>query len=86
MLDTVARLDGHNLLYRDLIADNGLASGARASVSGVAPTRSRSRMIVAFMADLPEKQRLQSYLIYFLGRLSIATENFPLLSIENFSL
>ena len=27
MLDTVARLVGHNLLYRDLIADNGLTSG-----------------------------------------------------------
>ena len=29
MRDTVARLVGRNLLYRDLIADNGLASGAR---------------------------------------------------------
>ncbi len=29
MHDTVARLVGHNLLRRDLIADNGLASGAR---------------------------------------------------------
>ena len=28
MRDTVARLVGHNLLYRDLIADNGLSSGA----------------------------------------------------------
>ena len=29
MRHTVARLVGRNLLYRDLIADNGLASGAR---------------------------------------------------------
>ena len=29
MRDTVASLVGRNLLYRDLIADNGLASGAR---------------------------------------------------------
>ena len=29
MRSTVARLVGRNLLYRDLIADNGLASGAR---------------------------------------------------------
>ena len=29
MLDTVARLVGHRLLYRNLIADNGLESGAR---------------------------------------------------------
>ena len=29
MRDTVARLVGRNLLYRDLIADNGLTSGAR---------------------------------------------------------
>ena len=29
MRDTVARLVGRNLLYRDLIADNGLSSGAR---------------------------------------------------------
>ncbi len=29
MRDTVARLVGRHLLYRDLIADNGLASGAR---------------------------------------------------------
>ena len=29
MRDTVARLIGRNLLYRDLIADNGLSSGAR---------------------------------------------------------
>ena len=29
MRDTVAQLVGRNLLYRDLIADNGLASGAR---------------------------------------------------------
>ena len=29
MRDTVARMVGRNLLYRDLIADNGLASGAR---------------------------------------------------------
>ena len=29
MRDTVARLVGRNLLYRDLIADNGLDSGAR---------------------------------------------------------
>ena len=29
MRDTVARLVGRSLLYRDLIADNGLASGAR---------------------------------------------------------
>ena len=29
MSDTVARLVGRNLLYRDLIADNGLSSGAR---------------------------------------------------------
>ena len=29
MQDTVARLVGRNLLYRDLIADNGLTSGAR---------------------------------------------------------
>ena len=29
MRDTVARLVGHRLLLRDLIADNGLASGAR---------------------------------------------------------
>ena len=29
MRDTVARLVGRNLLYRNLIADNGLASGAR---------------------------------------------------------
>ena len=61
MRDTVARLVGRSLLYRDLIADNGLASGARglrsgcfskalASLFGVAPTRSRSRLIVAFIA------------------------------------
>ena len=31
MRDTVARLVGRNLLYRDLIADNGLPSGARSS-------------------------------------------------------
>ena len=29
MRDTVARLVGHRLLHRDLVADNGLASGAR---------------------------------------------------------
>ena len=29
MRDTVARMVGRNLLYRDLIADNGLSSGAR---------------------------------------------------------
>ena len=29
MRETVARLIGRNLLYRDLIADNGLSSGAR---------------------------------------------------------
>ena len=29
MRDTVARLVGRNLLYRDLIADNGLSSGSR---------------------------------------------------------
>ena len=29
MRDTVAGLVGRNLLYRDLIADNGLSSGAR---------------------------------------------------------
>ena len=29
MRDTVARLVGRNLLYRDLIADNGLSNGAR---------------------------------------------------------
>ena len=29
MLDTVACMVGHRLLYRDLIADNGLSSGAR---------------------------------------------------------
>ena len=29
MRDTVASLVGRNLLYRDLIADNGLSSGAR---------------------------------------------------------
>ena len=29
MRDTVARLVGRNLLHRDLIADNGLSSGAR---------------------------------------------------------
>ena len=29
MRDTVARLVGRNLLYRDLVADNGLSSGAR---------------------------------------------------------
>ena len=29
MRDTVARFVGRNLLYRDLIADNGLSSGAR---------------------------------------------------------
>ncbi len=29
MLDTVARMVGHRLLYRDLIADNGLSSTAR---------------------------------------------------------
>ena len=29
MRDTVARLVGRNLLYLDLIADNGLSSGAR---------------------------------------------------------
>ncbi len=29
MLDTVASMVGHRLLYRDLIADNGLSSGAR---------------------------------------------------------
>ena len=35
MRDTVARLVGRNLLYRDLIADNGLSSGAR-GLEGVA--------------------------------------------------
>ena len=51
MRDTVAGLVGRNLLYRDLIADNGLSSGsgrrgstqrnrARASASGVAPAKS----------------------------------------------
>ena len=30
MQDTVARLVGRNLLYRDLIADNGLSSGSGA--------------------------------------------------------
>ena len=30
MRDTVARLVGRNLLYRDLIADNGLSSGSGA--------------------------------------------------------
>ena len=29
MRDTVARLIGRNLLYSDLVADNGLSSGAR---------------------------------------------------------
>ena len=29
MRDTVARLVGRNLLYRDLVADNGLSSAAR---------------------------------------------------------
>ena len=29
MRDTVARLVGRNLLYRDLVSDNGLSSGAR---------------------------------------------------------
>ena len=29
MRDTVARLVGRNLLYRDLVACNGLSSGAR---------------------------------------------------------
>ena len=29
MFDTVARFTGHRLLYRDLIGDNGLSSGAR---------------------------------------------------------
>ena len=29
MRDTVSRLVGRNLLYRNLIADNGLPSGAR---------------------------------------------------------
>ena len=29
MRDTVARMIGRNLLYRDLVADNGLSSGAR---------------------------------------------------------
>ena len=29
MRDTVARLVGRNLLYRDLVADNGRSSGAR---------------------------------------------------------
>ena len=29
MHDTVLRLVGRNLLYRELIADNGLPSGAR---------------------------------------------------------
>lgn len=29
MRDAVARLVGRSLLYRDLIADNGLSSGAR---------------------------------------------------------
>ena len=32
MRDTVAALVGQNLLYRDLIADNGLPSGARPRV------------------------------------------------------
>ena len=31
MRDTVGRLVGRNLLYRNLIADNGLPSGARPS-------------------------------------------------------
>ena len=42
MRDTAALLIGRNLLYRDLIADNGLPSGrsnALANVSGVAPRR-----------------------------------------------
>ena len=29
MQDTVARLVGRNLLYRDLVADNGLSNGGR---------------------------------------------------------
>ena len=29
MRDTVARMVGRNLFYRDLVADNGLSSGAR---------------------------------------------------------
>ena len=33
MRDTVARLVGRNLLYRTLIADNGLASGSRPTAS-----------------------------------------------------
>ena len=47
MRDTVAGLVGRNLLYRDLVADNGLASSARtdrrrarANLLGVAPLRS----------------------------------------------
>ena len=46
MLNTVASMVGHRLLYRDLIADNGLSSAAlrraRAKLSGVAPAKSRS--------------------------------------------
>ena len=59
MRDTVARLVGGNLLYRNLIADNGLATGrgprsgcfsrARASFSGVAPFRSRFGSITGFI-------------------------------------
>ena len=57
MRDTVARLVGRNPLCPDLIADNGLSSGAgrrgrssaRASFSGVAPLRSRWGSSIGFM-------------------------------------
>ena len=49
MRHTVARLMGRNLLCGDLVADNGLSSGARARFSGVAPARSRLGSSMGFM-------------------------------------
>ena len=43
MRDTVARLVGRNLHYPDLIADNGLSSGARTLRLHTAQQRPRER-------------------------------------------
>ena len=58
MRDTVARLVGRNLIYRDLIADNGLSKGsvrrnsALASFSGVAPKSTGDRALVSSFSSL----------------------------------
>ena len=43
MQDTVARLVGGRLLYRDLVADNGLSSGSAGSCCGTLPARAHRR-------------------------------------------